>query len=353
MRGLGVLSSRGPGRGVAALVGVAAGLALTCGEGEPYGVVIDGEVIPVIDMHLHPGDWDSIPPATQAFLAERFPFPFKVNPGKVAAGILSPAGIVEELDAAGIHAGVLFAVYAPQTVGIATNELVLRGVQDFPYRLRGLASLRVDRWGEDAEEELARLDEALSRPGMIGVKLAHAHMHFRMDDPAYFGIYEVAARRGKAVYLHTGTSPFPGIAVEPPYTDPRYMEAAIAAYPQVIFILGHLGYDFIRKEIGDLDACIDLARRYPNVYLEPSAFGSEGGDPTGANLLESMRRIKEAGVVDRVIYGSDGPQSPGFVASYLERTVTAMKGADYDAEEIRAVLSGNFVRVFGQEGLVR
>ena len=335
----------------AALLGAA--LALTCADTSPYGVEVDGVSIPVIDMHLHPGDWDAIPPSTQAFLAERFPFPFKLNPERLAEGVLSPAAIVEELDAAGVHAGVLFAVYAPRTVGVATNELVARGVRDYPRRLRGLASLRVDRWAEQGEEELARLEAALREPGMIGIKLAHAHMHFRMDDPAYFGIYELAARLGKAVYLHTGTSPFPGTAQEPAYTDPRYLEAAIVAHPQAIFILGHLGYDSIRKELGYLDACVDLARRYPNVYLEPSALGSEGADPTGANLREAYRRIKAAGVVDRVIYGSDGPQSPGFVAEYLARSVAAMQDAGYDAAELRAVLSGNFIRVFGQESLIR
>jgi len=328
-------------------------VALTCVESQPYGVEIDGERIPVIDMHLHPGDWDSIPPETQSYLAERFPFPFKLHPSKLAAGILSPSGIVEELDAAGVHGGVLFAVYAPRTVGIATNELVIRGVAAYPRRLRGLASLRVDRWSTDQASELARLAEALSYDGMIGIKLAHAHMHFRMDDPAYFGIYELAARMGKAVYLHTGTSPFPGTSSEPAYTDPSYLEPAIAAYPQAIFILGHLGYDFANRQPGALEACLELARRYPNVYLEPSALGSEGADPTGENFLKTFIRIKELGVIDRVIYGSDGPQSPGFVGTYLGRTVTAMEGADYSADEIRAVLSGNFVRVFGQEALIQ
>jgi hypothetical protein len=324
-------------------------LALTCGDAEPVGVVIDGERIPVIDMHLHPGDWDGVPPDTQEFLAERFPWPFKLNPGRLAETTLSADGIVRELDAAGVDVGVLFAVYAPRTVGIASNSLVISAVAEHPDRFLGLASLRVDDWRSDASKELSRLEDALGAPGMVGVKLAHAHMHFRMDDPEYFGIYEVAGRLGKPVYLHTGNSPFPGIAQAPEYTDPAYLEPAIAAFPQTIFILGHLGYDFVRDEIGELDTCIDLARRYPNVYLEPSALGSAGNDPDGEILLTAFERIKEGEVIDRVIYGSDGPQSPGFVSDYLQRTVTAMEGAEYDTEEIRAVLAGNFIKVFGAE----
>ncbi|MCA9636862.1 MAG: hypothetical protein KC420_12615, partial [Myxococcales bacterium] len=59
--------------------------------------------------------------------------------------------------------------------------------------------------------------------------------------------------------------------------------------------------------------------------------------------------IREEGLVDRLIYGSDGPQSPGFVAEYLERTVTAMERAEFSADDARALLSGNFIKVFGAE----
>ncbi|MEZ4382592.1 MAG: amidohydrolase family protein [Nannocystaceae bacterium] len=322
--------------------------ALSCAD-EPVGVVLDGERIAVIDMHLHPGDWDAVPPETQEYLASRFPWPFNLRPDRLADEVLSPEGIVTELDRAGVDVGVLFAVYAPRTVGVATNELVKDGVDTFPRRLLGLASLRVDDWQNSGDAELERLEEALSQRGMIGVKLAHAHQHFRMDDPDYFGIYALAGALGKPVYLHTGSSPFPGIATDRAYTDPAYLEPAIAAYPQTIFILGHLGYDFINREIGELDTCIDLARRYPNVFLEPSALGSGASDPDGDQFTEVFTRMKEAGVVDRIIYGSDGPQRPGFVAEYLERTLTAMERADYTTAEIRAVLSGNFIRVFGAE----
>jgi microsomal dipeptidase-like Zn-dependent dipeptidase len=82
------------------------------------------------------------------------------------------------------------------------------------------------------------------------------------------------------------------------------------------------------------------------VYLEPSALGSRSSDPSGANLKEVMRRIREASLVDRAIYGSDGPQSPGFVDDYLGRTVAAMREAGYSRDELAAVLAGNFVRVF-------
>lgn len=313
----------------------------------PGGVDYQGTLLTGVDMHLHTGDWSLIPPSTQLYLAERFPFPFNLDPEALAESALSAEGVVKQLDGAGYDRGVLFAVYAPHSVGVAPNEKVIAQVEQAPDRLYGLASLRVDQWQTDEEAELAALHEALDHPSMIGIKLAHAHQHFRMDDPDYYSIYELASERQAPLYLHTGPSPFPGTMAAAPYTDPIYLEEAITSHPDATFILGHVGYDFINKELGTLETCLSLAATYDNVYLEPSALGSEGSDPTGENLEEIYRRIGEEGLIDRVIYGSDGPQYPGFLESYTERTVTAMEAADYTVDEARMVLSGNFETVFG------
>lgn len=319
---------------------------VSCANKTELGVEIQGQKYDVIDMHLHPGEWELIPPETQKFLASRFPFPFKLNPDALASSVLTAKGILAELDNAKIVGGLLFAVYAPKTVGICTNEYVISQVKESPGRLWGLASLRVDRWNEDKDQQLAALRQALQQPNMVGIKLAHAHMHFRMDDPRYYGIYEVSAELQKPVYLHTGSSPFPNISLKDAYTNPAYLEDAIKKHPKANFILGHLGYDFIKKEHKHLDVCIRLAKTYKNVYLEPSALGSESGDPDGSKLRKAMKDIKDSGLVERIIYGSDGPQSPGFVKKYLARTIDAMEKSGYTPDEMKMVLSGNFVRVF-------
>ena len=146
---------------------------LGCADVE-YGVAVDGERLPVIDMHLHPGEWSNTPPDTQEFLAGRFPFPLQLTPARLAGQVLSVDGLKEELDGAGIGTGVLFAVYAPRTVGISANEDVIADVKQAPDRFYGLASLRVERWNQDEASELQRLRDALGQPGMVGVKLAHA-----------------------------------------------------------------------------------------------------------------------------------------------------------------------------------
>lgn len=342
------LTSRAPWLAAFTCASIALFAIIPVGCGSPArGVDWNGKRVAVVDIHLHPGDWDHVPEDTRKFLASRFPFPLGVDAESAARGSLTPESILSELDAAGIWGAGLFAIYAPRTVGVASNELVAEDLAFAPERYFGFASLRVDRWNTDRDAEIDQLKTMLSRPGFIGIKVAHAHQHFRMDEPAYYGIYEVSASMGKPVYLHTGTSPFPGTSQEPAYTDPVYLESAIQLFPKAKFILGHLGYDFNNKRHAGLETCIRLAQTYPNVFLEPSALGSTSSDPTGANLKEAMRRMREAGVVDRIIYGSDGPQSPGFVKGYLERTVTAMRDTGYTEQEAADVLAGNFSRVLG------
>jgi predicted TIM-barrel fold metal-dependent hydrolase len=78
--------------------------------------------------------------------------------------------------------------------------------------------------------------------------------------------------------------------------------------------------------------------------MEPGALGAERAAEV---LPDFVRRIKAAGVTDKLIYGSDGPQFPGYAGRHLEAFVIAMKDADYTVEEMRQILSDNFSTVFG------
>ena len=91
------------------------------------------------------------------------------------------------------------------------------------------------------------------------------------------------------------------------------------------------------------DSAIALAQEYSNVFLEPGALGAERAD---ALLADFLHRIKAGGVIDKLIYGSDGVQFPGYVKSHLRAFVAGMREQGYTADEMEQVLSGNFLRVF-------
>ena len=327
---------------------VAAGFTVGCsGPPEEYGVLVDGERLPVVDVHLHTGKWENMPPAFQDRVSERMPGFLKWTMGYFTNEImLSKDGILGQLDGAGIAGGGVFALYSPHTTGIATDEDVSELVMESPERLYGFASIRVDDWNNDSAEQLARFEKALALPGIVGVKLAHAHQQFRLDDERFYSIYEVAGRLGKPMYLHTGTSPNPGTRFEPPYSDAAYLEDAVKQYPDAVFILGHSGYDSKGKSLVYTDAALDMAARYDNVYLEPGALGARRAEGV---LDDYLQRVKKFDVVDKVIYGSDGPQFPSYVGVHLEAFVAGMERNDYTKDDMRAVLAGNFSRVFGIE----
>jgi predicted TIM-barrel fold metal-dependent hydrolase len=63
-------------------------------------------------------------------------------------------------------------------------------------------------------------------------------------------------------------------------------------------------------------------------------------------LPDFVQRIKKGKVIDKLIYGSDGPQFPGYLRGHLEAFVGAMQDAGYTTDEMRMILSDNFSRVF-------
>jgi len=314
------------------------------GKPDEMGINYDGQQIPVIDMHLHTGTWEGSPPGFRDRLTGRVPTGFKWVMGYFVDWMLTGDNILSQIDSAGISGAGVFAVYAPHTTGIASNAYTAQQVAVNRDRLFSFGSIRVDTWNIDSKDQLAQFEKDLIQYEMNGIKLAHAHQQMRLDDERYYPIYEISQRLQIPMYLHTGTSPNPGTRTEPPYADPAYLEDAIKKYPGAIFILGHSGYDTYNKALTHVDSAVRLAATYPNVYMEPGALGAHRAELV---VNDFVRRVKAGGVIDKMIYGSDGPQFPGYVSSHLEAYVTAMKEEGYTAEEVEKVLSGNFVRLFG------
>ena len=308
-----------------------------------YGFTIDGVDIDIIDMHLHTGTWEALTEPYKERYSERVPKPFKFLMENLLGNGLTSEGILKQMDNAGIRRGGVFAVYSPDTTGIANNEFLYQQIKDQPERMFGFYSIRTDHWNINADKELKKLESDLIKYKATGIKLAHAHQQMRLDDKRFDGIYEIAGRLNKPIYIHTGTSPNPYTRREPPYVDPVYLEESIIKYPKTKFILGHTGYDSFLIQLTYLESCIQLAKKYGNVYFEPGALGARKASEV---LPEYLKIIKKEGLIDRVIYGSDGPQFPGYTASHLENFVEAMKVNEYSAMEMKLILQSNFETLF-------
>jgi hypothetical protein len=354
----------------ARLVGALVGAFLVVPWPSAAEVEVGDRAIPVVDMHLHPGDYATMAPGGKAFITANLPPVFQLYAPAVLDHLTDPwaehVGIVEQTALAGVDHAVLYAVYTQDTTGYFTNEMLEAVLADErnaqggadPWAW-GLASLDLAGWNQDlAGERFAALRSYFEqRPDLfVGIKLAHAHQGVRFDDPDHQGVYQIAADFGVPVLLHTGFSPFPGTQDEPAYYDPLALEAVITAFDgahgagRVDFVLSHVGQGDARA----VGHALDLAADHDNVWLELSALGrplllDERGAPatsTEPQYPAVLAAIRERGLVDRTLFASDGPQYSGAIRSYLGRIVAGMEDAGFTVDEIEQVLSGNFARLY-------
>ncbi|MEY2987773.1 MAG: hypothetical protein RJB13_1294 [Pseudomonadota bacterium] len=331
-----------------------------------------GEAIEVIDIHSHIGDTKSMGPLGKEFLYSTLPrwMPKRLKDWSLEAManlVLKPYtaifGVKQECLNAGLSMCGLMAVYAPLTWGTVTNEEIIsvlrdsrnRGPQGELWYFFGLASVNVHRFPEHASEELAQLRHSLAQPMMKGIKLAFVHNELPMDDVSYDGIYEVAAEFGVPVYHHIGSSPlrkmkdFKTDDERKKYlrsSDPSALEWAIARHPDVPFILGHMGFDFNREGFDFTDDVYHLAQKYPNVYLEISAFGLANYDPNGTFMDAALGRLRDLNLLERTLYGSDASGQPGAVKTYVQLTLASMERVGLTQGQVRSVMSLNTRRIF-------
>ncbi len=334
-------------------------------------IVVDGRTLPVVDMHLHAGDYATMAPGGKAFIASNLPPAFALYAPELFDRLNDPyaphVGIAAQTELAGVDQAVLFAVYTHHTTGYLTNEALATMLLDArnttagdePWAF-GFASINFDDWDSDvAGERLAALESYfVAHPGLFkGIKLAHAHQQVPFTDAAYQGVYQVAAEVGVPVLLHTGFSPFPGSVTDPAYYDPLGLEAVITTFDgthgagRVEFILSHVGQGDARA----VAHALDLAAAHDNVWLEISALGrplSVGLDGQPVTSTEPqypyvLAQIRARGLISRTLFASDGPQFSGSVRTYLQRMVAGMQAAGYTTDEIAAVLAGNVRRLLG------
>jgi len=328
------------------------------------GVVLDGRRIPVVDMHLHPGEYADMAAEGRAFIAANLPPDLQIYAPDLLDRLSDPwarhIGIAEQTALAGVEHAVLFAVYAPHSTGVFSNQALVAVLDDARNRTTdgtpwawGLASLDFEGWTPAvAAARLAELRDLLARrpDRIIGIKLAHAHQGVRLDDPAYFEVYAIAAQARVPVLLHTGFSPFPGTRDEPDYYDPEHLESVLAAYPDLDVVLSHIGQGDVRA----VRHALELAASHERVWLELSALGrpalvDESGAPasgTEPQFPAVLAEIRARGLIGRTLFATDGPQYSGAIRNYLRRLVDGMRTAGYSTDEIEAVLSRNFTRLF-------
>lgn len=165
---------------------------------------------------------------------------------------------IAAMDQAGVNKGLLSAWYGPNGA-LISNEEVASFVERFPDRLIGIASVDLFR-PVPAIHELRRCVHEL---GFKGLRIVQWLWGFPSDDRRYYPLYAECVGLGVPVCLQAGhTGPLrpsePGRPI--PYLDHVALE-----FPELKIVAGHTGYPWTTE-------MISLATKYPNVYIDTSAY---------------------------------------------------------------------------------
>lgn len=138
-------------------------------------------------------------------------------------------------------------------------------------------------YSDDVEGDVAHLLEL----GLHGVKLHPEMQRIALNDPVTMRMFEIAGGR-LPFLMHTGDRRYA-------CSNPEQLEPVLEAFPETIFIGGHMG-----GHMNWIEATSVLAGKYDNFYVDCSstAFGVTPG--------EYLDMIRAYGA-DRVLFGSDFP----------------------------------------------
>jgi len=224
------------------------------------------------------------------------------------------------LDAGGVERALVSAWWGPSGP-MLSNDDVAAAVTAAPDRFVGIGSVDLFR-PMDAVRELRRCVRTL---GFRGVRMLPWLWRLPPNDRRYYPIYAECIELGVPFCLQVGhTGP---LAPSEPGRPIPYLDEVALDFPELVIVGGHIGYPWTLE-------MISLARKYPNVYIDTSAYKPSRYPP---ELVEYLR----TGGRKKVLFGSNYPML--MPAACLSEISTL--GLDDEAQ--RLFLYDNAKRVFG------
>lgn len=220
-----------------------------------------------------------------------------------------PDKIVGLLDEAGIDMAVIMTYTDLPGLNPDALDYIVGAAERFPGRL--IPFVRVNPNHRDAMEEI--LEEAVQR-GVRGVKFHPTTTLAHPAEEPTLAVLRRSAELGLPALFHCG---------DDPYTTPQVFGLAAEAVPECEIVMAHMG-GYLHVE----DA-IDVAERYPNLFLETSAM------PYPDEIRKAIDRVGP----ERVVFGSDGP---GCNPTLERRKIDDL---GLDDQSLSLILGGNAARL--------
>lgn len=241
--------------------------------------------------------------------------------GEVPTEIPS-AFTIGAMEAAGVARALVSAWWAPEGALISNDEVAAL-VRERPDLFVGIASVDLHR-PMDGVRELRRAVRTL---GMKGLRILPWLWRLPPNDRRYYPLYAECIELGVPFCLQVGHAG-PLLPSEPGRPIP-YLDEVAAEFPELVIVGGHIGYPWEAEMIA-------MATKYPNVYIDTSAYKPSRYPAALVTYLRGHGRKK-------VLFGSNFPMiMPGECLAQLD-------ALGLDDECRRLFLGENATRVFRLE----
>ena len=178
--------------------------------------------------------------------------------GQLAGGEVPVEATVAAMDAAGVRTGMLCAWWGPQGP-LISNDAVAAIVGSHPDRFAGVAAVDLAR-PMDAVRELRRCVRDL---GFRALRVVPWLWNLPPSDRRYYPLYAECVELGVPFCLQVGhTGP---LCPSEPGRPIPYLDTVALEFPELVIVGGHIGYPWTAE-------MISLATKYPNVYIDTSAY---------------------------------------------------------------------------------
>jgi predicted TIM-barrel fold metal-dependent hydrolase len=226
---------------------------------------------------------------------------------------------LQSMDAAGVDLGLLSAWWGPGGP-LIPNDVVASAVAKHPDRFRGVAAVDLARPME-AVRELRRCVQELR---FVALRVVQWLWDLPPNDRRFYPLYATCIDLGIPVCLQVGhTGP---LRPSEPGRPIPYLDDVAHEFPELVIVGGHIGYPWT-------DEMISLATKYPNVYIDTSAYVPKRYPGALVEFLRGHGRRK-------VLFGTNFPML------LHPRCLAGLDALGLDEEATRCFLSENATRVF-------
>ena len=281
--------------------------------------MIDGRT--VVDAHVHAPRLSTLKPSWLEW-AEQFSGPHDWRSAYDDDGVPIPSELDALMAAEGVDRVLLFSEYSPRVTGWQLIEDLLPFREYDPDLFAMVANVNPHVHHPLTTELRRQLDL-----GAIALKLHPVHAGFPMDMPELYPVYALCESSGIPIFVHAGTSNFPGARNR--YASLDHLVDVVRDFPGCTFLLSHGGRGW------SYDTAAMLALTYDNVWIDIAGLPPR-------KLPVYYARQDLARLARRFVFGSDWPGLPS-----ISGNIAAIRDLGLPEETTAAVLYGNASAIFG------